>query len=55
MNIINNNINKADLKPGTFGVEHTIDAKMRSLGRVASEAAHLLLGKNSPDFRRDKV
>lgn len=30
--------------------EYTIDAKGKSLGRVASEAAAILRGKNSPDF-----
>ncbi len=30
--------------------EYTIDATDRSLGRVASEAAHALLGKRSPRF-----
>lgn len=29
-------------------MEHTIDAKERSLGRVASEAATLLMGKHIP-------
>jgi len=29
---------------------HTISAKGISLGRIASEAAKLLMGKNKPDF-----
>lgn len=48
-------MNKADFKPGTFGVEYTIDAKNRSLGRVASEVASLLLGKDSATYRKDRV
>ena len=31
---------------------HTIDASGRRIGRVATEAAHLLLGKHTPDFAR---
>jgi len=36
-------------------MEHTIDAKGKNLGRIASQAATFLMGKNSPDFRRDRV
>ena len=36
-------------------MEYTIDAKERSLGRVASEAAHILMGKNSPHFEKHTV
>lgn len=32
--------------------EHTIDAKGKKLGRVASEAANILMGKNDPSFQR---
>ena len=32
--------------------EYTIDAKGRRMGKVATEAAALLLGKNTPDFVR---
>jgi len=35
--------------------EYTIDAKDRSLGRVASEAAAILRGKNSPGFKENEV
>ncbi len=35
--------------------KYTIDAKDRKLGRVASEAAHILQGKNTPDFTRNNV
>ncbi len=34
-------------------MEYTIDAKEKSVGRVASEAAVFLMGKNSPSFRRN--
>ena len=33
----------------------TIDAKNRRLGRVATEAAHILMGKNRTDFARHKI
>lgn len=36
-------------------MEYTIDAKNRILGRIASEVAILLRGKNSPDFQPNKV
>lgn len=36
-------------------MKYTIDAKGGRLGRVASEAASLLMGKNSPDFAKNKV
>jgi len=35
--------------------KHTIDAKGKKLGRVASEAAAYLMGKNSTEFVRNKV
>lgn len=35
--------------------EHTIDAKGKKLGRVASEAAVFLMGKNDPNFQKNKV
>lgn len=35
--------------------EHVIDAKGKRLGRVATEAATLLLGKNSPAFAKNIV
>jgi len=34
-------------------MEHTIDAKDKSLGRVASQAAVFLMGKDSPSFQRN--
>ncbi len=34
---------------------YTIDAKGIALGRVATKAAVLLMGKNKPDFERNKV
>ena len=36
-------------------MEHKIDAKGRSLGRVASEVATLLLGKNSAAVKKNAV
>ncbi len=36
-------------------MEHIIDAKEKSLGRVASEVAHILMGKNNPDFEKHVV
>ena len=35
--------------------EHTIDATNRSIGRVASEAAVLLMGKDDPAFRKNII
>jgi large subunit ribosomal protein L13 len=34
-------------------MKHTIDAKGKPLGRVASEAARLLIGKDSVSFQRN--
>jgi large subunit ribosomal protein L13 len=36
-------------------VTHTIDASGRTLGRVASEAAHALLGKRSAHFAKNEA
>lgn len=36
-------------------IEHTIDANNRSLGRVATEAAVILRGKNSVNFAPNKA
>lgn len=36
-------------------MKYTIDAKDQKLGRVATEAAKLLMGKNSTDFTRNTV
>jgi len=35
--------------------EYTIDAEGRTLGRVASEVAGILCGKDSPDYARNLV
>ncbi|MCK6463098.1 MAG: 50S ribosomal protein L13 [Candidatus Pacebacteria bacterium] len=35
--------------------EYTIDAKNRSLGRVASEAASILRGKNDPGIKENRA
>lgn len=34
-------------------MEHTIDAKDKALGRVASQAALFLMGKDKPSFQRN--
>lgn len=36
-------------------IKHTIDAKGKKLGRVASEAAKLLMGKNTVTFSRHQI
>jgi large subunit ribosomal protein L13 len=36
-------------------ISHTIDATNKKLGRVASNAAVLLRGKDTPAFRKNKV
>ncbi|MCC7469900.1 MAG: 50S ribosomal protein L13 [Bacteroidetes bacterium] len=36
-------------------MEYTIDAKGKKLGRVAQEAASILMGKNTPDFERQNL
>jgi len=35
--------------------EHTVDAKGKRLGRLASGIAHILLGKESTDFAKNKI
>lgn len=39
----------------TNKTEYIIDAKGKRLGRVATEAASVLQGKNSPDFTRNNI
>lgn len=36
-------------------MEYKIDAKGKKLGRVAADAAAILMGKNDPSFERNKV
>jgi len=36
-------------------MKYTIDAQGKKIGRVASEAASVLLGKNSPSFAKNVV
>ncbi|MEA2715109.1 MAG: large subunit ribosomal protein [Candidatus Parcubacteria bacterium] len=36
-------------------MKYTIDAQGKKIGRVASEAASVLMGKNSPAFAKNKV
>ena len=38
-----------------MNVEYKIDAANQSMGRVASEAASFLMGKNDVDFAKNKV
>lgn len=35
--------------------EHTIDAENQAIGRVATEAARVLIGKDSPDYQPNEV
>lgn len=34
-------------------ISHTIDAKGKRLGRIASQAATILMGKNEPSYKRN--
>lgn len=36
-------------------IEYTIDATNKKIGRVASEAAFMLMGKKTPDYRPDRI
>lgn len=46
----------AHAEMSTTGVrQYVIDAKGKRLGRVATEAAHILLGKDRPDFAKNVV
>ncbi len=36
-------------------MKYTIDATEKSLGRIASEAAMLLMGKQTPTYARNKI
>ena len=36
-------------------MNHTIDAQNKKLGRVASEAAKILMGKTSPSYKANEV
>ncbi|MDQ2932875.1 MAG: 50S ribosomal protein L13 [bacterium] len=36
-------------------MKHTIDAQGKKIGRIASQAAHILIGKHSPSFAKNKV
>lgn len=36
-------------------IEYTVDAQGKRLGRLASEIAVLLMGKNQPSFQRNQV
>jgi len=41
------------MKQETQTREYTIDASGKKLGRIASEVATILLGKDKPDFKRN--
>lgn len=43
------------MKTNTETTEYTIDATGKRLGKVATEAANLLMGKNRTDFARNTV
>lgn len=43
------------MKNDTATKEYTLDATGKKLGRIASEAATLLTGKNMPDFKPNVV
>ncbi|HEY4715283.1 MAG TPA: 50S ribosomal protein L13 [Candidatus Paceibacterota bacterium] len=36
-------------------MEYTIDAKGKAIGRIASQAATLLMGKNKANFEKNKI
>jgi large subunit ribosomal protein L13 len=36
-------------------MKHTLDATNKSIGRLATQAAVLLMGKNLPDFKRNSI
>ncbi len=36
-------------------MKYTIDAQGKKIGRIASEAASILIGKNTPAFAKNKV
>ncbi len=39
----------------TNKTEYTIDAKGKRLGKIATEAASVLLGKNDPAFKKNEI
>ncbi|MEQ1561316.1 MAG: uL13 family ribosomal protein [Nitrospira sp.] len=36
-------------------MKYTLDAENKKIGRVATEAAVYLMGKNTPDFKRNSI
>lgn len=36
-------------------MEHIIDATGKTIGRTATQAAVILMGKNTPDFKKNKI
>lgn len=53
--IIAEKVSKKRTLQGVETITYTIDAKGRTLGRVASEAASALLGKKSPHYVKNFV
>ncbi|MEK7551964.1 MAG: 50S ribosomal protein L13 [Patescibacteria group bacterium] len=43
------------MTPRTKKMKYTIDAKNKKLGRLATEIAVILMGKNTPEFRRERI
>lgn len=50
----NNETKKSETSIGMEPKVHTIDAKGKRLGRVASEAAHVLMEKDTPSFEKHR-
>jgi len=48
-------LNPSNLETQTKKMKYTIDAKNKKLGRLATEIAVILMGKNTPGFRRERV
>lgn len=47
------NTTRPSLKPGSQRTWYVLDASKDSMGRIATKAAELLMGKNRADFSRD--
>lgn len=53
----NNNTKQENARPrpASNGMKHTIDATNQKMGRLASKIASMLLGKTTPEFKRNEV
>ena len=49
-NVVDNNERS---RPVSNGMKYTIDAENKKIGRVATQAAVFLMGKNMPSFKRN--